>query len=288
MDVPRDNLIRARHTSAAATIRADEPDGDTGDDGRTMFGHFAVFDQWTEIDSWYEGRFLERLAPGAFADTLSERAESVRVLYDHGTDPAIGNKPLGAPDVLREDKEGVYYESELFDADYVNQLLPALRAGQLGASFRFGVVAESWSDPKRATNHNPAKLPERTIEAVDLYEFGPVTFPAYEAASAGLRSGTDSFIDRLLHDPTFVARFTERAGLKVVEQVLAGVPADGQPPAPAPEATDGPSRSDTDEVSTTPYTPAQKPRRTREQLEADRLHVAAITAAASARNSTHV
>lgn len=223
MTAPTDNLVRARYDNGAAELRAE---GDT--EGRTMFGYFAVFDRWTKIDSYWEGTFLERIGDKAFARTFKERADKIRVLYDHGGDPSIGNKPLGAPDVLRSVKgEGAYYESELFDTAYVNELLPALRAKQLGASFRFRVTAEQWVEPKKATDHNPDKLPERTITDVDLYELGPVTFPAYEEATAGVRSGSDAFFDRLLHDPVFLARFTERAGLKVTESTLASVAAIG-------------------------------------------------------------
>jgi hypothetical protein len=130
---------------------------------------------------------------------------------------------------LRAEKGvGAYYESELFDTAYVNELIPALQARQLGASFRFRVIGEQWVEPKKASDHNPEMLPERTITDVDLYEFGPVTFPAYEDATAGVRSGSDGFINHLLNDPTFVARFTERAGLAVVERILAELPADGR------------------------------------------------------------
>jgi hypothetical protein len=31
-------------------------------------------------------------------------------------------------------------------------------------------------------------LPERTIKELRLFEFGPVTFPAYQSATAGVRS----------------------------------------------------------------------------------------------------
>jgi HK97 family phage prohead protease len=106
--------------------------GDSGTDGNTMVGHFAVFDRWTEIDSFFEGQFMERIAPGAFADTFRARKNQIRVLYDHGSDPSIGNKPLGVPKVMREDKTGAYAEVEMFDAPYAQDLKPAIRAGQLG------------------------------------------------------------------------------------------------------------------------------------------------------------
>src|SRR5262245_130360 len=69
----------------------------------TMVGHFAMFNVWYEINSWYEGRFLERVAPGAFRKTFRENGDRIRVLLEHGYDPSVGDKPLGAPDELRED-----------------------------------------------------------------------------------------------------------------------------------------------------------------------------------------
>jgi len=218
-DYPQDNLVRAWASPDAVGLRAASVGA-----GNTMFGHFAVFDVWTEINSMFEGNFLERIAPGAFADTFRDRRGQIRVLYDHGADPMIGNKPLGSPDVLREDKTGAYYEVDLFDSSYVNDLKPAIRSGQVGASFRFKVTGEEWASPEKATRDNPQQLDERTITKVDLYEFGPVTFPAYADASAGLRSRTDEFIAHFLNDPVFVARFKERAGPAVVEQIQASLP----------------------------------------------------------------
>lgn len=263
-ETPVDNLVRARYTPGSVSLRAPAmvcpdcgamvPAGAECPDcgatmpamatGRTMFGHFAVFNEWTEIDSWFEGQFMERIAPTAFNQTFQDRGNKIRILYDHGQDPSIGNKPLGAPDVLRVDKIGPYYECELFDAGYVNDLLPALRANQLGASFRFAVTSESWVDPKEPSDYNPSKLRERTITGVDLYEFGPVTFPAYESATAGLRSRTDEFLQHFIDDPKFVARFRERVGPTVVEQIRASLPmtsAEREPTAPTAPETKAPT-----------------------------------------------
>lgn len=228
---PNDNLIRSRYGGDSIELRVDD-----GGDGRTLHGHFSVFNQWTEINSRYEGRFLERVAPGAFTEAFADTS-GLRVLYEHGADPSIGNKPIAAPTVLRQDDFGAYYEAEMFDASYSNDLLPALRAGQLGASFRFRVTDEEFDDNPKRSDANPDRLPERTIRSVALYEFGPVTWGAYPEATAGVRSGTDSFMDRLLGDPVFVARFTERCGLTVVERVLAGAPDDVSAPNETPEAT---------------------------------------------------
>lgn len=190
---PKDNLVRAYRPGVE--LRAAE-DGS----GPTMAGHFAVFDNWTEIDSSWEGNFMERIAPGAFAKSFRpEYRDRVKVLFQHGMDPQIGDKPLGRHVELREDEVGAYYEVPLLDARYVREdILPGLEAGLYGASFRFRVIREDLEKSPRESEGNPRALPERTIRELELYEFGPVTFPAYPAATAGVRSMTDAYVLRTI------------------------------------------------------------------------------------------
>ena len=72
----------------------------------TMVGHFATFDQWYEVDSMLEGRFMERIDPSAFDKTIAANRSSMKVLYDHGQDPQIGNKILGPIEDLSTDATG--------------------------------------------------------------------------------------------------------------------------------------------------------------------------------------
>jgi HK97 family phage prohead protease len=171
-----------------------------GESMPTLTGHFAVFDQWTEINSRFEGNFLERVAPGAFSKTFEENRSQMRVLFEHGKDPQIGNKVLGAIKDLGEDERGAFYEVPLLDTSYNRDLLPALRSDLYGSSFRFEVMREQFERTPEASDHNPEGLPERTLQEVRLYEFGPVTFPAYAGATAGLRSMTDEYL-RLVVTP---------------------------------------------------------------------------------------
>lgn len=171
---------------------------DDGDGMPVMHGHFAVFDEWTEINSLFEGRFLERIDPRAFDRTFTDDRDGIRVLFQHGRDPVVGDKPLGPIDVLRATDRGAYYEVPLIDTSYNRDLLPALRAGLYGASFRFTVEDESWNRKPGRSEYNPEGLPERSILDASVPEFGPVTFPAYAGATAGVRSLTDRF--RLSHD----------------------------------------------------------------------------------------
>jgi HK97 family phage prohead protease len=165
------------------------------DDMPTMAGRFAVFNEWTEIDSVWEGRFMERIAPGAFLRTFAEDRDRMRVLFNHGRDPHIGDKVLGPLVTLREDERGAYYEVPLLDTSYNRDLLPGLQAGQYGASFRFTVDHDEVDERPPPSAFNPQGLPERTIRQARVYELGPVTWPAYQgataAATAGMRCRSD-------------------------------------------------------------------------------------------------
>src|SRR5215208_2324308 len=104
---PRDGLVRL------LVHGADLPRGvelrEAGDGGPVMFGYFTPYDRWTEIDSFFEGNFMERTVRGAFKKTIRENLPNMRSLFQHGRDPMIGMKPLGPIDVLREEDEGPYY-----------------------------------------------------------------------------------------------------------------------------------------------------------------------------------
>lgn len=157
--------------------------GLTGDDANTLYGYLAVFDQETEINSAREGHFVERIRPGAFKQTLDRNGHRVKILFDHGLDPSVGNKPLGKPSVMREDEFGLYVEVPLDDTSYNRDLKASLKSGALdGMSFRFSVPAggDEWDFT--------GELDRRDVTNVILYEGGPVTFPAYAGAAAGLRS----------------------------------------------------------------------------------------------------
>jgi HK97 family phage prohead protease len=199
-DPPRDELVRAV-MDGGVELREANGDGRLG----TLAGHFATFNAWTTIDSAYEGKFRERIAPGAFRKTFDENRNGMRVLFQHGKDPQIGDKVLGPIDILREDDVGAYYEVPLLDTSYNRDLIPGLEAGLYGASFRFRVLRQNVNKKP-----NDGGMPERTVSEAAVKEFGPVTFPAYEGATAGMRSMTDEFVFmNLLNDPARLRRLIE-------------------------------------------------------------------------------
>lgn len=186
-----------RTLDAQVAVRAE---GDAGG-MPTMTGHFSVFDSWYEINSFWEGNFLERTVKGAFKKTMKERKSGgetpIRVLLEHGMDLQVNDKPLGVPTRLEEDDHGPSYDVPLFDTSYNRDLVPALEAGAYGSSFRFQVLRDEWNEEPEPSDYNPKGIPERTVKEVRVIEFGPTVFPASPAATAGVRSTTDEFYQHL-------------------------------------------------------------------------------------------
>jgi HK97 family phage prohead protease len=129
----------------------------SGEQGARMVGHFAVWDTWARIDSVLEGCFMERLSRGAFSKTFRAQGKRIKVLFQHGRDPSIGDKPLGSITELEEDQRGARYSVELLDVGYVRELIPALDARLFGASFRFR--------PLKSMLSNLHRLRQRTLKA---------------------------------------------------------------------------------------------------------------------------
>ena len=159
------------------------------DDGLTLEGYAAVFNEWTDIVD-FEGVFRERIAPGAFKRTLGQRMPVLQ--FDHGQHPLIGSIPLGRITSITEDQRGLRVRARLSDNWLVEPVRDAIRDGAItGMSFRFRVVDDSWTRAKD-------NMAERTIREVELFEVGPVVFPAYEQTSVGVRSAQ---VMRSLQDP---------------------------------------------------------------------------------------
>ena len=64
------------------------------DDAEPMLeGRVVPYGEWSEVDSVVEGHFLERFAHGSFTKTLAERADRVRVYFEHGRSKIFDSQP---------------------------------------------------------------------------------------------------------------------------------------------------------------------------------------------------
>jgi HK97 family phage prohead protease len=191
-----------RALTAPARAKQVEDDDAGASKMPTMEVRFSALGNWYEIDSLWEGHFLERTAAGAFTKTMQENRDRIKVLFNHGFDSGIGQKVLGTIEDLREDPDAAVGDVALFDTSYTRDLLPGIEAGVYGSSMRMVVVKDEWDKAPARSKYNPDGIPERTIKEVRLLEFGPVTFPANPEATTGVRSATDAYYEQLRHvDP---------------------------------------------------------------------------------------
>lgn len=156
--------------------------------GPRFVGHPSVTNVRTAIGNPLTWGFYEQVSPGAFTKTLSEG--DARMLIDHDPFYVVSRVSAGTLH-LAEDRTGLLSESALDpDLSYVRDLTANLRNGNItGMSFGFYVVKDDWAEEKVETSDGQeADIEVRTIQEVRLIEVSAVTFPAYDATDAGLRS----------------------------------------------------------------------------------------------------
>jgi len=249
--LPRENLIRATFP-AKLEIRANDEAADDGSIG-TMDVQFTRYNEWTEINSAFEGHFMERFAPKSLAKTIKENLSSLRVLFQHGKDPQIGDKVLGPIKSVKDTDQGARAQVPLYDTSYNRDLLPGLRDGAYGASVRFTAVREDFVRDPGKSDYNPKGLPERTIKEAKLFELGPVTFPAYEGATAGVRALTLADLEPVLNE--YPANSDKEEQAETFKQIM-GLDAE-----PAEETGEPAERESTIEQEVAPSHPPVEVRR---------------------------
>jgi HK97 family phage prohead protease len=159
---------------------------ETRDDGKPrIVGYGSVFFRADDHGTQYElfPKVLERVSPKAFDAALS-RKDDARGLFNHDPSHVLGRLSAGTLR-LSVDSRGLRYEIDPPDTQSGRDVVELIRRGDVsGSSFSFSVDKQSWEELDDGTEI-------RTIEAVTLYDVGPVTFPAYESASTAVRSATD-------------------------------------------------------------------------------------------------
>jgi HK97 family phage prohead protease len=123
--------------------------------------------------------FRERIMPGAFTRTLSEKPD-VRCLINHDTNLVLG-RTIANTLRLAQDENGLTYSADLPDTSYANDLAESIRRGDVSqSSFGFRVAGQDWVTEN--------KMDIRQITEVDLFDVSPVTFPAYTQTRVEIRS----------------------------------------------------------------------------------------------------
>jgi uncharacterized protein len=158
------------------------------DDGsRTITGYAAVFyregDAGTEFKIFSD--LVERIMPTAFDDMLTEK-QDVRGLFNHDSNNLLARVSSGTL-TLSVDETGLRYDIPVDenDPDHLRVVAKIERGDLNGSSFSFiprpsGIVYAETED---------ADI--RELHKLNVYDVGPVTFPAYESTTAGMRAVSD-------------------------------------------------------------------------------------------------
>ena len=169
-----------RTNSADFEVRAEA-------DGMSFTGYASVFNSPSED----LGGFIEYVAPGAFKRSLQSRNE-IKLLWNHDSGEPLASLRGGTMSLV-EDERGLKVTAKLPNTTRGRDVAELLRTNVISEmSFGFNVIRDSWSKDGQT----------RTLESVRLFEVSVVSFGAYKATSAQVRSaGTinpDQLADALL------------------------------------------------------------------------------------------
>lgn len=158
-------------------MRVEDKDGE-----KRLQGYAAKFNKWSED----LGYFREKIAPGAFTDAIKD--SDVRALKNHDPNLLLGRTSAGTLRLV-ENKVGLKFEVDMPNTTTGQDTLEEVRRGDItGCSFGFTVKEQSW---RYLEDGNV----ERTIVKVgELFDVGPVTYPAYPDTSVAARS-REAFVE---------------------------------------------------------------------------------------------
>lgn len=158
-----------------------------GEAPKTLAGYGAVFYREGEpgTEYWLWDDLVERIMPGTFDRALQE--DDVRSFFNHDPDTILGRRSFSERDTLRlsVDDIGLRYEVDYDPEDSDHQrIFPKIASGKVsGSSFMFVPLAETY----RSETVDGKRLDIIEVQEVQLWEVGPVVFPAYEGTTSEAR-----------------------------------------------------------------------------------------------------
>lgn len=151
------------------------------DGQRYITGYAAVFYRDGDAGTEYELGWgvVERIAPTAFNRAIAEQHDA-RALFNHDPNFVLGRVSAGTVS-LSVDSTGLRYEIPVDEQDPDHlKVVRKIERGDIDGS-SFGMI------PKITKYIEQSDMVIREIADVDLFDVSPVTFPAYQGTSAGLR-----------------------------------------------------------------------------------------------------
>lgn len=153
-------------------------------DSKLIRGYGAVFYDASNPDTeyWLWDDIVERLMPGCFDKVIKEN-QDVRCLFNHDMNWVLG-RTLSGTCRIGTDATGLWYECDesASDPQWISVAQKLNRGDVTGSSFSFYPSSTIWETIKA----DGKTFDVRWIKEVSVcYDLGPVTFPAYAAATSG-------------------------------------------------------------------------------------------------------
>ncbi len=148
-------------------------------------GVAAVYNQ-----TYDTGWFIETIKPGAFARALQEK-QDVRCLFNHDPNNLLARTKSGTLR-MTDASDGLHYDADTDPNTTMGRDVAAMiERGDLdGCSFSFNVRGDVWRHER--DEDGKGETTYRDITDLDLFDVGPVTFPAYTQTSVGVRGDARS------------------------------------------------------------------------------------------------
>lgn len=161
-------------------VRADRVEFRDAAAGSAAVGVLAGYAAVYERLSQNLGGFVEKVAHGAFAQTLADN-NPVLARYNHDDNQLLGTTEAETLRVASDDT-GLPYEVDLPDTSVGRDVAVLAKRGDVRySSFAFRTLEDSWSVTDQG-------FPLRTLIKVQLVDVAPVNNPAYRDTSVGMRS----------------------------------------------------------------------------------------------------
>lgn len=150
-------------------------------EGRTVEGLGVAYNaESREISDW-NGTYKERIAPGAFSETLSS-GDDVKLFYQHDTKWPLARTRSGTLR-LKSERSGLRFSADLPETTIGNDIVALMKRGDLTGEMSFGFIVEedSWNRDRT----------ERLVKRAKLLELSLVVDAAYPQTNSALRAATD-------------------------------------------------------------------------------------------------
>ncbi len=173
-------------------------------------GYAAVYNSLSvDMGGWFE-----KLLPGCFNAVMEDEECDCRALFNHRDEAILGRQSSGTLKLLL-DEGGLRFEVDLPDTQTGRDVAENVRLRNItGCSFSFRAAL----DGSEWDFDGPAPL--RSVKQIgELYDVGPVTFPAYKSTSVDARSFQAALEGRKALE-TQIARQHAKARLRLAEVSL--------------------------------------------------------------------